>query len=88
MRAVLFLLAMSAPSLAYLDPVTGNLLVQAFLAAVAALALGYHRVRLFFQRLFGKKDPEAEKSKAEGAKDRREETAASPSEEQTKEEQG
>jgi hypothetical protein len=81
MRAVLLLLAMSAPALAYLDPVTGNILVQAVLAAFAALALGYHRLKLYVQKLFGKggsQPPEEEKKEqnAPEKSDAREEEGA------------
>lgn len=45
---------------AYLDPGTGSMLVQALLAAVAAVSvsIGMFRRRLqaFFSRFFGKKD--------------------------------
>jgi hypothetical protein len=67
-RALLLVLALSTPALAYLDPVTGNLLVQAVLAGLAAIALGYHRLKAYLGSLFGKKtesEPKSEEKPSE-----------------------
>ena len=67
-KAVLLVLALSTPALAYLDPVTGNLLVQAVLAGLAAIALGYHQLKAYLGSLFGKKtktEPKSEEKPAE-----------------------
>jgi hypothetical protein len=47
---------------AYIDPGTGSMLVQAVIAAVAAVSVSIgvfrHRLRSFFCRLFGRKKDE------------------------------
>lgn len=52
----IFFLALSSPALAYLDPVTGSLLVQGLIALVAGVVAGVKSVRLkilnFFSNLF------------------------------------
>ncbi len=44
-RLLLFTLALSTPSFAYLDPVTGNIIIQFALAAVAGVALTFGRLK-------------------------------------------
>lgn len=55
MRTILLIVALSLPAAAYLDPVTGNIIVQAVLAGVAALAVAYGSIKARLQSLFGKK---------------------------------
>lgn len=44
---LLFLLAFTTPAFAYLDPVTGNIVVQALMVAAAAIAVSYHKVKAY-----------------------------------------
>lgn len=83
LRAFFFCLALSAPALAYLDPVTGNILVQALLAAFAGIALSYHRLKIWFQGLFGKKTErekkvEEKQTQQEGVKDHASDVSTEP----------
>jgi hypothetical protein len=64
--------------MAYLDPVTGNILVQAILAGCAALALGYHRIKVFLGSLFGKKKEPEKKSDEQTQKDEAEKGSEVP----------
>lgn len=56
--AAFFLVASHQQADAYLDPGTGSMIVQAVIAAVAAVGFGLSvfraRVKAFFGRLFGK----------------------------------
>jgi hypothetical protein len=45
------------PILAYLDPVTGNALLQVLLAAAAAIGLGYQYIRRFIINLMSRLRP-------------------------------
>ena len=59
LRVLLLCVALSLPAWAYLDPATGSVVVQAVLAALAGVALFFHKVKAGFYRLFGiKKKPE------------------------------
>ena len=55
---VSFLLVFVRPALAYIDPGTGSMVVQAVLAAIAACAVGMgvfrRRFKDFWGRLFGR----------------------------------
>jgi hypothetical protein len=70
-RVLLLVIALSAPALAYLDPVTGNILVQGLLAGVAAVALAYHRIKAYARVKLGlapaedKAQPEPETAPSE-----------------------
>lgn len=44
-RLLLFTLALSTPAFAYLDPVTGNIIIQFALAGVAAVAVTFGRIK-------------------------------------------
>lgn len=57
-RVFLLVLALSGPALAYIDPITGNILVQAVLVVAAGVAVGYHRVKSYLGSLFGRKKPQ------------------------------
>jgi hypothetical protein len=63
LRAVvfLFLLLSGVPAYAYLDPVTGSLIVQGLVALIAGIIAGIKTIRLkvigFFTSLFGRKGP-------------------------------
>lgn len=76
LRALLFFVALSAPALAYLDPVTGNIIVQVVLAAFAAAALGYHNLKARVQAMLGKNKKtakqESDESKATSTSDQEE----------------
>lgn len=62
MQALLLILALSAPALAYLDPATGSLLVQFILAALAAVAVGFRRIKHWFLALMGKAPAQEEEA--------------------------
>ena len=64
---VLFVLMLfTEPVYAYLDPGTGSMMVQALLAAVAAVSVSigifWRRLRSFFNRIFGRKSSEGHDS--------------------------
>lgn len=52
---LLFLLAFTTPAFAYLDPVTGNILVQALMVAAAAIAVSYHKVKAYINSKLGRR---------------------------------
>jgi hypothetical protein len=58
--AAVFFMVLSGPAHAYLDPVTGSLIVQGIVALIAGLVAGVKSVRNkvigFFTRLFHRKD--------------------------------
>ena len=58
--ALWFLLLLANPAYAYLDPGTGSMMIQALLAAVAAISVSigifWGRLRSFFGRVFGRKN--------------------------------
>ncbi len=51
---------------AYIDPGTGSMIVQAVIAAIAAVSVSAgifrHRLRSFFSRIFGRKNSEGHDS--------------------------
>ncbi len=53
----------ATPAHAYLDPGTGSMLVQALIAALAAVSVSlgifWRRIRSIFNRILGRKDNEA-----------------------------
>lgn len=84
MRILLLLISLALPAAAYLDPVTGNLIVQAVLAGVAALAVAYSNLKTRIQAMFGKKSEESAKEESqekETPKPENEETSESADEE-------
>jgi len=64
--AAAFVVASTAPALAYIDPVTGSVLVQALIGGVAAAMIAIRRVR---ERLFGlfRKRPSSDQDQEEQA---------------------
>lgn len=73
-RVVLLCLALSSPALAYLDPVTGNIIVQVVLVAFTSIALGFNRLKLWVLGLMGKKpsQKQEESSSEEGSEEKSE----------------
>lgn len=57
---VALFVATSAPAYAYLDPITGSLIIQGLIALVAAIVAGVKSVRLkiigLFSSIFKRKD--------------------------------
>ena len=57
--ALCVLMFSANPAYAYLDPGTGSMMIQALLAAIAAISVSvgifWGRLRSFFGRFFGKK---------------------------------
>ncbi len=64
-RVVFLILALTTPALAYIDPVTGNLIVQGLIAALAACGLFYRRIRQRVRDAFGGKDAPSEEESEE-----------------------
>tara|TARA_B100001989_G_C24204684_1_gene300118 strand:+ start:57 stop:281 length:225 start_codon:yes stop_codon:yes gene_type:complete len=62
---ILFGLVFSTDSYAYIDPGSGSIILQAIIAAIAgagtAITIYWKKVKLFFSKIFKKKDNENEK---------------------------
>ena len=61
---ILFGLVFSTDSYAYIDPGSGSIILQAIIAAIAgagtAITIYWKKVKLFFSKIFKKKDNEKE----------------------------
>tara|TARA_B100000401_G_C52398957_1_gene527885 strand:- start:277 stop:501 length:225 start_codon:yes stop_codon:yes gene_type:complete len=62
---ILFCLVFSTDAYAYIDPGSGSIILQAIIAAIAgagtAITIYWKKVKLFFSKIFKKKDNENEK---------------------------
>ncbi|MBI3928077.1 MAG: hypothetical protein HY319_21215 [Armatimonadetes bacterium] len=69
---LLLVLALSAPALAYLDPGSGNILVQFVLGCLAALAVAWSSLKGKVSSMFGRRrveSPPAENGDSKPADD-------------------
>lgn len=55
---LIFLLALTTPAFAYLDPVTGNIVVQALMVAAAAIAVSFHKVKAYINSKLRRRTPD------------------------------
>ena len=66
LTAICIIMLSVKPTYAYLDPGTGSMVLQALLAAVAAVSVSigifWRRIRLFFERVFNRKIDEGQDS--------------------------
>jgi len=60
--AVIAFLTFTSPALAYIDPVTGSVVVQAVIGAAAAALVAVKGVRSRILSLFQKPDPEKDRT--------------------------
>ena len=62
---ILFCTVFSTDAYAYIDPGSGSIILQAIIAAIAgagtAITIYWKKVKLFFSKIFKKKDNENEK---------------------------
>lgn len=72
-----------SPSPTYLDPVTGNIIIQVLLAGAAAVAVTYNNLKTRVQAMMGKKNAKKDEpaKKDEGSEDKPAEPGSKTAEE-------